>query len=151
MSPLELPSLSHSAQVLSVFIPPPSHHPAFSRQGLLVFPFLQLRLLSRRKGDCFIQTMQPVSERERALTQVDLTAKSMLFVPLGSRSIFVNVCVAVSGAGDLFGQGHALSLLSPFSLLGDEHPTAHHLQEECHVLGRGREALQKGPGDCALQ
>lgn len=36
-------------------------------------------------------------------------------------------------------------------LLGDEHPRAHQLQEERHVLGRGGEALPQGPGDCPLR
>lgn len=61
------------------------------------------------------------------------------------RKVLVGVSVNVG----LFVWGHLLTL--SLCLLGNEYPRAHQLQEECHVLGRGGEALPQGPGDCPLQ
>ena len=53
--------------------------------------------------------------------------------------------------GHLGGAPTEPALTLSLCLLGNKHPRAHQLQKECHVLGRGGEALPQGPGDCPLQ
>lgn len=98
--------------------------------------------------------MQPVSER--VLTQACLDPKPGLCVPLshlpwdGKKASDPRVRECVGG---LLGVGPCTgpTLTLYLHLLGNEHSTTHQLQKERHVLGRGGEALPKGPGDCALQ